>query len=304
MLQVTGNYMLLKKFLMDKRKLRKHVFNILKFVVSIGAVIYVLSKIDIERLGEAFIGVRWYLLFFAMLFFIGSKIVSSIRLNICFSNIEVRITQLSNFRLYLLSMFYNLFLPGGIGGDGYKIWYLKKEGGYSFKKLTAAVLHDRINGLFAIGLIVFLMLLFLSVPVSLKYISIVVLLVSVVTYLVILKRLFPWFYHSIVHVTFLSLIVQLFQVIAVISIALAIGINGQYPGIVLVFLVSSAVAVLPFTIGGTGARELVFLYGGKLLGIEVSLAVAISFIFFIITAVISFTGIYYSIKKTEVEFID
>ena len=46
------------------------------------------------------------------------------------------------------------------------------------------------------------------------------------------------------------------------------------------FLLSSIVAVLPLTIGGVGARELVFVYAHQYAGIEEAAAVAFSLIFF------------------------
>lgn len=54
-----------------------------------------------------------------------SKIISSIRLNRYFKDINLSLSQTYNLKLYYLGMFYNLFLPGGIGGDGYKIYIIK-----------------------------------------------------------------------------------------------------------------------------------------------------------------------------------
>ena len=62
------------------------------------------------------------------------------------------------------------------------------------------------------------------------------------------------------------------------------------------FLLSSAVAVLPFTIGGVGARELVFIFGANYLLIDKNTAVAFSILFFVITAISSFTGILFETK--------
>jgi uncharacterized membrane protein YbhN (UPF0104 family) len=64
----------------------------------------------------------------------------------------------------------------------------------------------------------------------------------------------------------------------------------------ILFLLSSVVAVLPFTIGGIGARELVFIFGADYLLIDKNTAVAFSILFFIITAVSSLSGIFYGTK--------
>src|SRR6185295_9413691 len=89
----------------------------------------------------------------ALILFIISKIVSSFRLNLYFKNAGVELSQPQNLRLYWLGMFYNLFLPGSISGDAYKVILLKRKYNASYKKTSAAVLLDRFSGLLALGLI-------------------------------------------------------------------------------------------------------------------------------------------------------
>lgn len=60
--------------------------------------------------------------------------------------LNIRIPNLQNLKLYALGMFYNLFLPGGSGGDGYKVYLLRKLYKAPVKHLLSAVLLDRING--------------------------------------------------------------------------------------------------------------------------------------------------------------
>ena len=67
----------------------------------------------------------------------------------------------------------------------------------------------------------------------------------------------------------------------------------------LVFLLSSIVAVLPLTIGGIGARELVFIYAHSYVGISGTAAVAFSLIFFLISAVVSLLGVFVKVELGE-----
>ncbi|MBW6502210.1 MAG: flippase-like domain-containing protein [Bacteroidales bacterium] len=286
---------------MGGSKFLKYIANAGKIALSVGAVWFVLSKVSITQIADAFSDAKWLFLIIAMIFFIVSKIVSALRLNIFFRNIDVHLSQTLNLRLYLLGMFYNLFLPGGIGGDGYKVWILKRKGKYSYRKLAAAILLDRINGFLAIFLIVLLITLFIPELNGYRYLSPALLIITSFIYWIIIRRIFTWFSGTILSTTMLSIVVQLFQIISFIFIAWALGIKEQYAGLILIFLISSAVAILPFTIGGAGARELVFLYGSKLLGLDVSVAVAVSFVFFIITAFTSFFGIYYIITKIDIK---
>ena len=82
------------------------------------------------------------------------SVASSWRLLSFFKSIDLRLDPRFNFRLYLLGIFYNLLLPGGIGGDGYKIYLLHKTYKQPAKKVFWAIAFDRLSGLWAIGLII------------------------------------------------------------------------------------------------------------------------------------------------------
>ena len=98
---------------------------------------------------------KWWLIAAAVLFIL-SKIVSSFRLNIYFKSIGVHLVEAVNLKLYWLGMFYNLFLPGGIGGDAYKVILLnrnKKSRNFGIKLLSAAVLLDRVSGVVGLAIL-------------------------------------------------------------------------------------------------------------------------------------------------------
>jgi len=94
---------------------------LLKIAVSAACLYYVGQKINWSDTLQLLQKSHWLWLLFAAFFFVLSKVVSAIRLNLYFENINVKMGQLANLRLYWLGMFYNLFLPGGIGGDAYKV---------------------------------------------------------------------------------------------------------------------------------------------------------------------------------------
>ena len=47
-------------------------------------------------------------------------------------------------------MFYNLFLPGGIGGDAYKGFVIQRKFKVKTKKVVGALLLDRLSGMLLI----------------------------------------------------------------------------------------------------------------------------------------------------------
>ena len=56
-------------------------------------------------------------------------------------------------QLVMIGMFYNLFLPGGTGGDLIKIFYAVKEAPRSKSAVFLSVVVDRISGMFALILV-------------------------------------------------------------------------------------------------------------------------------------------------------
>lgn len=58
-------------------------------------------------------------------------------------------------------------------------------------------------------------------------------------------------------------------------------------------MLSSVFAILPLTIGGFGARELVFLFGSRFMQVNESVSVAFTVSFFLISAVSSLIGLFF-----------
>jgi len=274
----------------------------LKLLLTGLALFLVFRKIDTHQLVQTAKSIQWLWLIPAVLFFVGSKIATAFRLNLYFKNIGLYISERQNWRLYLVGMFYNLFLPGGIGGDGYKVYLLNKHYKTPVKSLVQASLLDRLGGLVAI---VFLLLV-LVLPVDLTLpaashipwellVGIAALLVFPAFWLVqkvLLKAFLPSFWKA----NAWSMAGQLAQLVCAWFILKSLGVTENFLAYQLVFLLSSIVAVLPLTIGGVGARELVFVYVHTYVGIDEAIAVAFSLIFFLISATVSLTGSFIKVE--------
>jgi uncharacterized membrane protein YbhN (UPF0104 family) len=65
-----------------------------------------------------------------------------------------------------------------------------------------------------------------------------------------------------------------------------------------IFYISSLSTLLPLSVGGLGAREIIFLFGAKYLGFPQEVSVSISLIFYVISALISLFGVYFVFGKT------
>ncbi len=272
--------------------MKRYLKTFLKFIVSGVALYIVFQNIDWQETKRIFLSTNLFFIFVATVFFVLSKVASAFRLNHYFRNIELYISTNYNLRLYLIGMFYNLFLPGGIGGDGYKVYLLNKQFGTGIKPLVSATLLDRISGLVAL---VFLAGGgYLIVPQYFPYIFFWLVIAGMVIlypiYYWVIKKLFVAFKKSFHSTNQYSIIVQGLQIVCAYFILISLGVEDKYVEYQVLFLISSVVAVFPFTIGGVGARELTFILGYQYLQIDQNVAVAFSFLFFFITAVVSLFG--------------
>lgn len=281
-----------------KGKLNKTVISLLKLVLSAAALIFVFSKIEPAEVFSIFGKSDILLMSLALVLFIISKWISAIRLNVFFSSAGLILSNRYNLKLYLLGMFYNLFLPGGIGGDGYKIWVLNRDHKVNARKLFFAVLLDRLTGMMALFCLAVLLSLFIhgNFEDSFKRYVWILFPCTIAGFYLVIRWFFPDFRKFFSKTSLQAFAVQGFQVLCAYSIFLAIGGRGREAEYLFLFLISSIVATLPFTIGGVGSREISFLYGAKFLGLDINLSIALSLAFYIITVFTSFFGIIYSIK--------
>ncbi len=277
----------------------------LKLLLTGLALYLVFRKIDTDQLWQITKAIHWIWLIPAVLLFVASKVFTAFRLNLYFKNIGLQISESQNWRLYLIGMFYNLFLPGGIGGDGYKVYLLNKHFKTPVKKLVQSALLDRLGGLVAIVILLFG--LFLMVDIRLDFLEsqlwnvlmVAGLVLTVPSFWLAQKLFFKDFLPSFWTSNVWSFAGQVAQLICAWFIFRSLGITENILAYQLVFLLSSIVAVLPLMIGGVGARELVFIYAHDYAGIEETAAVAFSLIFFLISATVSLVGALVKVNLTE-----
>jgi len=278
-----------------KIKLHPLVKVLIKLAITVAALWYVFARLDLQQVLGTIANSNFLYLAAALILFVLSKLVSSLRLNRFLASTGIHISEKTNIKLYLLGMYYNLFLPGGIGGDGYKIYLLNRKYEVSTRKIFWAVMMDRIIGL--VALFCMAVVLFCFVPgmrVYARYIWILIPIAFSISYLAF-RRFFPYLLSVFRISNLLSLLVQLLQVLSAFLILLALKVPGNMEAYLFVFLISSMVAVLPLTIGGIGSREFTFMLGAQFLGLDLNLSIALSLLFYLITAFTSFWGIIYSL---------
>jgi uncharacterized membrane protein YbhN (UPF0104 family) len=266
---------------------------LLKIAVTVVCFWYISGKIDFQKAWIAIKAANWAFLMLALVAFLLSKLLAAYRLSIYFKNISIQLPAWQNIKLYWLGMYYNLFLPGSISGDAYKVILLKRKMNAPYKKTTSAVLLDRFSGLLGNGLILAVYSVFVikKLPFVLEITGAV--FIALIVFYYIINRWMNEFIPSFIPTLLLGILVQASQVVCAYLIMAALGISVHTSQYIFIFLVSSVVAVLPLTIGGLGARELVFLEGSGYFGLAQEKSIVISLLFYLITLLTSAVGLIY-----------
>lgn len=274
-------------------KAKKVIINVLKVAVSGGAIWWVLSKISFREVLTVFSTANIWYLIAALVLIAFSFILSGFRQNLSFRSTGAHISPMLNQKLFWLGLFYNLFLPSGIGGDGIKVYLVNKYRQNGVKKNIGAMLVNRIAGLVAIGMITIVLYYisgdefnigwpgYLGVPLLYLFYYFV-LKIFLKSFVPIHAGLFGW-----------SLFLQVCQLFSALFILYAFHQYGNISEYLFLFFFSAIATALPITVGGVGAREMVFLLGAKILHLNNELSIALSLMFYLISAFISFGGIYW-----------
>lgn len=263
--------------------------------IAIVAICFVLREVDFNELKGSLLKTSFGWLCVAMLAFNLSKILSAFRLNYFFRASGLALPGVYNLKLYYLGMLYNQFLPGGIGGDGYKVYLLNKHYKTPVKRLLSATLLDRISGVVALTFLAFGLGLLGTAKATLLSYGFLLwpgLILAYPVYYVLVHFLFPA-HKKVSHTTNIQALgVQSLQLVSAFFILKSLGVETGFLDYLTLFLVTSVAASLPISLpGGIGIREAIFTFGYSYFMIEQTASVALASLFFLITLVSSLFGI-------------
>lgn len=287
---------------MEKNKWTSRAKAALKICIAAAALWFVFSRIPLTEVTQHLRALYILPALLAILLFVLSKLIAAFRLNILFRRSDILVSETYNLKLYLLGMFYNLFLPGGIGGDGYKIYLLHKKSGIKTKWVFWSVLTDRLLGVMALFLLAVVLFYFTPLQLGMWQKWVWMLLpLSLLMAGWMMRHFLPRFFPVFLKATGLSFLVQGAQLLCTYALLLALGQGNDIASYLFLFLISSIVAMLPLTIGGIGSRELTFLLGAELMGLDPGVSVALSLLFYLITLLVSLGGLFFVLQAGELK---
>jgi uncharacterized membrane protein YbhN (UPF0104 family) len=131
--------------------LTRHLSLAARLTVAVVAIVWVLHGQDWAKLGQVFRQMSiWYFLL-SLATFTVAQVVIAFRWWLLLRSQGVHIAVRTAVGLFFLGLFYNNVMPGSVGGDLLKAWYITK---HTEKRLAGAlsVVVDRVIGL--VGLVV------------------------------------------------------------------------------------------------------------------------------------------------------
>jgi uncharacterized membrane protein YbhN (UPF0104 family) len=262
---------------------------------------FVYSKIDVNKAQQELSKLSWVSIVAGILLFVLSIICSSIRLTYIIRDIGINISFWTNTKLYMLGMFYNIFIPGGVGGDAYKIFYLNKKFDVKTKESFWPFLIDRGSGMFALLVLILICGFFIDLPLvpHLNLILISLMVFGFISIYFIIRIMRKAHLTTFFYTMPLSFLTQISQAAMVYLFIHEIGVSHHSIEYFLLFFVSSIASIIPITPGGMGLREATYHFGSTYLEIDEHIGTFVASLFFVITLLVSFTGIYYHFKGVD-----
>jgi uncharacterized membrane protein YbhN (UPF0104 family) len=279
---------------MKKRTLKKVGKFLLKLIFSFILLYVVFTKIDFEDVAAHLKYANYTYIIGAFLSIATAQAIGGLRMRYLFKIEGLSFSRLYAISFYYIGMLFNLVLPGGIGGDGYKAYYFYKRFHFAWKKSVLVVIRGRANGLLFLFLFLFMISFsserLMSIPYG-AYYAIAGLIFIPICYTICARYLLKETFSMQVGAFNYSITAQLFFLLATLLILRSIGNFENYQDYLIVFLVANIVAIIPISFGGFGLRELTFVSFSGVIGIDAGAGVAVSLLFYVLYSITALLGL-------------
>jgi hypothetical protein len=252
----------------------------------------------------------------AVSLFVAGQVMSAYRWQIVARLVGLGGRFKEYFSFYVVGMFTNLFVPGLIGGDAARAFYLARRNRdvpLGLARAAASVMADRLLGLAALFWLAAISAVLLGREILTREVVVPVLIVGAVSmagYLTLpliargvdllpsrvaelARVMVPSMRRpqTLLPVLILSVVLQVSLVFCQYLISLGLGLQIPLSVFFLCVPLSNFFASIPITLNGLGLREGSYVFLFKMAGVGSAEAVALSLLYFAATMVGSLTGV-------------
>ncbi len=279
---------------------RQRVLSLLKYSVALAVLYFVLQQADLEQVLAYAKTIPVWIVLVAFIAFNMAQLFGALRMRYYYRAIGRELQRPFTFALYYVGLFYNLILPGGIGGDAYRVFTLKQRADFPVMEGVRLQLANRANGLAVLLFIMLSALFFIDFgnhTFLANIMTLFMILFAFLGYLVCAKLFLRENERTAIGALKYSFAIQGFTVLVIVALWYALGDGDHLAEYVFLFMLSMILGMVPITVGGLGIREFTFFYGShyinQITGSELKpeLGVTIALLFFAVTALTSASGI-------------
>lgn len=128
---------------------------LLKVLVSVGLLTLILRRVDLGQVAAGLEGLSVPFIAFALLLYTGCQWLSCLRWQVILRATGHAAGIADLLRSYFAGMFLNIFLPGALGGDVYRVYRVARQSGDA-EAAFVSVFLERFTGLAAMALLALL----------------------------------------------------------------------------------------------------------------------------------------------------
>jgi hypothetical protein len=305
-----------------KKKSNKGVFIIVKILVSLGILFLLFKNTDSELFLETIISIDPFYFILAIVIFISSQIISTIRWSLLLKCGGVKLSYWRLISLYFIGMFFNNFLPTAVGGDAVKGYYLYKASGKGGASL-ASIFVDRYIGFASLVILSFVAFFlgysYLKGTILVWLVLSFICLFTVASLFLWVDKLHSWallilnkikifkvnekidvFYKALMSYKKypkvlaiglgISLVLQTLNMLTFYVISTGLGFTIPLVFFFLFTPLAMTVSMIPISLAGLGLREGAFVFLFAQVGVSSASALSLSLAWFIVVVISSLFG--------------
>ena len=289
---------------------RSHLLFLLKLSLTVGLLVFLFRSVDLHDVWARIAGINPLWLVAAMLLVATGYVLCGLRWAWMSQGLGIEVSPARKIRLYFLGMFASLFLPSTIGGDVIRGVLLARGEGREGIGLAAAasVILDRVNGLYALLLLLTICLAMVQVPAAWWW-GWLALVAGMWAVLPLLPRLVGWLPERLAALKMLplpeplfrrmwwrsmpvSFVFQMMIVQAHVFLGAAVGLHMAWPAFAVMVGLVAVVTMLPISLNGFGLREVGYVGFAGYFGGDSAAAAAMAALWVIVLALSSLPGLY------------
>lgn len=270
---------------------------VLKFLVSCLLILYLVKIVDYKHFNELLTyQIIFYLMISIVLLYVFTFFMA-LRWKLLIENLATVKAPLFTLQsYYLIGSFFNIFLPGSIGGDLTRINNSNKSFNLGILKASLIVFVERVCGVVGLSAILSVGVLFFSNNIfRITFGLPLIILSGVFLGVVILKKYFEKkdlsiTYRLIILVFLLSIMGQFCDIMIAHLFCRYFNLQVGFNNLLVIMPLVYIATILPISIGGLGVREGTIVGLFSLFGVDTTLSVAVSLLMYFSKVGIGFIG--------------